>query len=166
MRATDLLLVYDYHFWATHRILDRATLVTDEQFMRPTRFPMGSLHQTLAHTLAAEILLLDWWQEKPRLPPLTTEELPDVVAIRERWRQQETQLRSWLSARDEHDLDSAVSHRIPRYGIDYTAPLWSLILHATYHGAQHRSEAAQILTEYGQSPGNLDLPVFLNGRGM
>jgi uncharacterized damage-inducible protein DinB len=166
MRAADLLLLYDYHFWATHCILDRANLVTPEQFSQPTRFPMGSLHATLVHTLGTEIFWLDWWQEKPRLPFLTVEDLPDVAAIRARWQRLETELRAYLAPLDEHDLDRIVAHTVPRAGIDYTAPLWSLILHATYHGAQHRSEAAQILTEYGQSPGNLDLPVFLNERRM
>jgi uncharacterized damage-inducible protein DinB len=166
MRTADLLLLYDYHYWATHRILDKADAVTAEQFTSPTPFPMGSLHQTLVHTLATEIYLLDWWQEKPRQPRLTAEDLPDVAAIRARWRQVETELRAYLATLDENGLDRIVSHTIPRYGMDYTAPLWSLILHATYHGAQHRSEAAQMLTEYGQSPGNLDLPVFLNERGI
>jgi uncharacterized damage-inducible protein DinB len=164
MRAADLLLLYDYHYWATHRILDKASMVTDEQFTQATRFPMGSLHATLVHTLATEIFLLDWWREQPRQPPLTVEDFPDVDAIRARWQQLETELRAFLSSSDEQDLDRPVTHTVPRYGIDYTAPLWILILHATYHGAQHRSEAAQILTEYGQSPGNLDLPVFLNQR--
>lgn len=165
MRAADLLLLYDYHFWATHRILDRASLVTPEQFVQPTRFPMGSLHATLVHTLGAEIFLLDWWQEKPQQPRPTVEDLPDVMAIRARWGQLEIDLRAYLTSLDERDLDRMVSHIVPRSGIDYTALLWNLIIHATYHGTQHRSEAAQMLTEYGQSPGNLDLPVFLNERG-
>jgi uncharacterized damage-inducible protein DinB len=164
MRTADLPLLYDYHFWATHRILDKASMVTDEQFTNPMRFPMGSLHATLVHTLGTEIFWLDWWQEKPRQPRLTSEDLPDVAAIRARWQQLETELRAFLTSLDEQDLDRPVTHTVPSYGIDYTAPLWILILHATYHGAQHRSEAAQMLTEYGQSPGDLDMPVFLNQR--
>src|SRR5262249_32402087 len=96
MRATDLSLLYHYHFWATHLILDKADSVTAEQFTTPTRFPMGSLHQTLVHTLATEIYLLGWWQEKPRQPRLTAEDLPDVAAIRARWIQLETDLRAYL----------------------------------------------------------------------
>jgi uncharacterized damage-inducible protein DinB len=165
MRAADLLLLYDYHFWATHRILDKAALVAPEQFAGPTRFPMGSLHQTLVHALAAEIFLLAWWREQPRQPFLTCDELPDVATIRARWQRLDTDLHAFLATLDEQALDRPIVHSVPRHGIEYTASLWVLMLHGTYHGAQHRSEVAQMLTEYGQSPGNLDLPIFLNERG-
>jgi uncharacterized damage-inducible protein DinB len=165
MRGADISALYNYHFWATMRILDAATLVTDEQFTAPTRFPMSSLHRTLVHMLAAEVYWLDWWQGKPPLPFLTVEDLTDGAAIRARWHQYEADLRAALLTLDEQDLDRPTTHTVPRLGIDYTAPLWLMILHPTYHGAQHRSEAAQMLTEYDRSPGNLDLPVFLNERG-
>ncbi len=39
--------------------------------------------------------------------------------------------------------------------------LWQLMLHLINHGTQHRSEAAALLTGYGQSPGDLDLILYL-----
>lgn len=39
--------------------------------------------------------------------------------------------------------------------------VWQTIVHVVMHGIQHRSEAAAILTGYGQSPGELDFDLFL-----
>jgi uncharacterized damage-inducible protein DinB len=49
------------------------------------------------------------------------------------------------------------------YGNDPTTSpkVWQTIVHVVNHGTQHRSEAAAILTGYGQSPGELDFDTFL-----
>lgn len=40
--------------------------------------------------------------------------------------------------------------------------VWETMVHLINHGTQHRSEAAALLTAMGQSPGDIDLVVFLN----
>jgi uncharacterized damage-inducible protein DinB len=40
-------------------------------------------------------------------------------------------------------------------------PLWQLLAHIANHGTQHRSEAAEMLTQIGRSPGDLDLMQYL-----
>lgn len=42
--------------------------------------------------------------------------------------------------------------------------LWHCLFHIVNHGMQHRSEAAALLTSYGQSPGDIDFTLFLNER--
>jgi uncharacterized damage-inducible protein DinB len=33
-----------------------------------------------------------------------------------------------------------------------------------FHGMQHRAEMAQMLTEFGHSPGNIDYLIYINNR--
>lgn len=42
--------------------------------------------------------------------------------------------------------------------------VWHILVDALSHATQHRSEAAALLTLYGQSPGDYDLTLFLNER--
>ena len=42
-----------------------------------------------------------------------------------------------------------------------TNVLWQVMAHVVNHGTQHRSEAAAILTDFGHSPGDIDLILFL-----
>jgi len=39
--------------------------------------------------------------------------------------------------------------------------LSDILTHVVFHGMQHRSELAIILTSYGASPGNIDFITFL-----
>jgi uncharacterized damage-inducible protein DinB len=34
---------------------------------------------------------------------------------------------------------------------------WQLLVHIVNHGTQHHTEAAMLLTQYGASPGDIDL---------
>ncbi|MGZ9221207.1 MAG: DinB family protein [Anaerolineales bacterium] len=40
--------------------------------------------------------------------------------------------------------------------------LWHAMAHLVNHGTQHRSEAAAMLTDFGHSPGDVDMLYFLN----
>jgi uncharacterized damage-inducible protein DinB len=42
--------------------------------------------------------------------------------------------------------------------------LWHCLVHVVNHGMQHRSECAVMLTNFGYSPGDLDMTRFLNQR--
>jgi uncharacterized damage-inducible protein DinB len=49
-------------------------------------------------------------------------------------------------------------------GQRWSHPLWQLMAHMVNHATNHRSEAAESLTMIGQSPGDLDMTVFIRQR--
>lgn len=161
MRVADILTLYDYNYWANDLLLRTATGLTNEQFTAPTRFPHESLRGTLRHIMGAERTWLHRWQGKPPRPILSDEEFPDLATLRERWGREEAEIRAYFATVADSDLDELVSVPLPRYGVAITGPRWTFMFHIVNHGTQHRSEAAQILTEFGHSPGDIDMPSIL-----
>jgi uncharacterized damage-inducible protein DinB len=58
-------------------------------------------------------------------------------------------------------LDKVISHTTTE-GNPNAFPPWPLILHQANRQTQHRSEATVMLTNLGNSPGDLDLVVYLS----
>jgi uncharacterized damage-inducible protein DinB len=72
-------------------------------------------------------------------------------------------MRAYLATLQDEDMTNLVRYTIPS-GEQRERVLWHCLVHVVNHGTQHRSEAAAMLTEYGQSPGDLDFTLFLSQR--
>ena len=163
MKIADVQLIYDYNYWARDRILTAAAQATAEQYAAPAPFPYGSLRGTLLHTLDAEKswrhqLELGYWT-----PDLLEADYPTVAALQEAWQAEEQSMRAFLAGLTDADLERIVRYPVDE-GVIRERVLWHCLVHVVNHGTQHRAEAAALLTGYGQSPGDLDMTLFLNER--
>jgi uncharacterized damage-inducible protein DinB len=122
----------------------------------------GSLRATLVHMLSAEWIWRSRWQGTSPMEDLREEDLPTLRALRERWREEERQMRAFLATLGEEDVQRVVEYTNTK-GQTYAAPLWQMMGHLVNHGTQHRSEAAMLLSRLGHSPGDMDLLIFLLG---
>jgi uncharacterized damage-inducible protein DinB len=157
----DIREMYAYNRWANRQILDAAARVSREHLMQPNRFSWGSLHGTLVHLLDAEA----GWRHLLQLGDMnfdvTPEGHPDLPSIEARWDSEITEMQAWLNTLTDDDMA-----RIIRYEVEEgqrVRVLWHCLWHVINHGMQHRSECAVMLTDFGQSPGDLDFTVYLNG---
>ncbi|HEX7101973.1 MAG TPA: DinB family protein [Nitrolancea sp.] len=157
-------LLYAYNRWANARVLDHAEKLTPEQLLAPNTRSFGSVRDTLVHLVENEFFWsgliwpgkaidIDW---KPF--EFDPNDYPDVAAIRARWTEIESDLAAFI---DELTPDGENSpERIVVWtdnGKMFRRPLWPELLSVAMHATQHRSEIAVMLTEYGCSPGDLDL---------
>lgn len=162
MQTTDLHLLYDYNFWANGRILAAAKNVTEEQFLAPAEFPYGGLRGTLVHILGAERAWRVRFEGRGHeIEDHPETAFPTLASLEARWREEEASMRAYLAALREEDLNRPVAYPIES-GKTRERILWHCLVHVVNHGTQHRSEAAALLTRYGQSPGDLDIVIFLN----
>lgn len=162
MNIRDILLLYEYNYWANQRILAASTRVTQEQFDAPASFPYGGLHGTLFHILESEFAWRTFFEnDNWDAPDLNPAEFPTLAALQEGWVNEERDMRAYLASLSDADLQ-AHRYYTTNEGDARDRILWHCLVHVVNHGTQHRSEAAALLTEYDSSPGDLDFTRFLN----
>lgn len=166
MKLADIVTIFEYNYWANRLILTAAARVAPEQFAAPTAFPRSGLRGTLVHIMDTEFgwrtmienaRHTDHWNA----PELLETEFPTLTSIEARWREEESDMRRFLAACDDERMMEIVRY-VTDEGNTRERVLWHCLYHIVNHGTQHRSEAAAILTDYGQSPGDVDFTFFLN----
>jgi len=171
MKTNEIKLLYEYHYWADRRILTTCATVTPEQYVAPNSYASrGSLRATLVHIVDSvwqwrltctgfySTLLSD---EEYDATELTEAEFPTFQALEERWQAEKQEMWAYIGTLTDEKLNGILRYTIPG-GIVWERPLWHCLFHVVNHGTQHRSEAAALLTSYGQSPGDIDFTLFLN----
>ena len=160
MKKEEILTLYQYNAWANARILNAASNLNHEQFMAPTSFSYGGLRGTLVHTLFAEWIWRRRWEGHSPTGWLMPEDFLTFDALRKRWNTEESNLMAFIESANEEKFGSTINYHTTG-GNPRQNTLWHLMVHLVNHGTQHRSEAAAMLTDFGYSPGDIDLIVYL-----
>jgi len=161
MRVEEVVFMHEYGKWATGRILDAAKGLSHEQFVEPRTQVGGSVRATLVHAYGAEWI----WRRRcedgilpTSMPPES--DFPTLAVLRQQWDVEHAAMARFLSALSDDSLNADMVYRTLD-GTERRTPLWQVLLHVVNHGTQHRAEAAQVLTELGHSPGDVDLIVYV-----
>jgi uncharacterized damage-inducible protein DinB len=118
------------------------------------------------HILSAEWIWRLRCQQGVSPPTLLNEaDFPTLESLRRLWRAEEDAMRAFLAGLRDEDLAGVVRYTTTR-GVSHENMLWHLLVHVVNHGTQFRAEAGVLLSEYGQSPGDLDLIAFLRARSI
>jgi len=155
MEADYFRMLYDYGYWARDRLLAAADGLPDAEFVRPNGFTYGSIRGVMSHALIAETVFGARFRGEPPASPPKPEDITSVALLRKLWEADGEKMRGFL----ETLRDDSMHHMVQTRRGDL--PLWQLLAHVANHGTQHRSEAAEMLTQIGRSPGDLDLMQYL-----
>jgi len=160
MNKQDILLLYKYNQWTNKKILDAASKVTQEQFVAPASFPHGGLRGTLVHALFAEWIWRQRWEGTSPDYRLKPEDFPTLESVHTRWAEEEKLLMTFVDNVTDERLNSKFSYTSTE-GKPHERVLWQAMAHLINHGTQHKTEAAALLTDFGQSPGDIDMILYL-----
>ncbi len=153
MRTADVLTLFDYVYWGTHRLLDAAEELSPEEFRATSGATSRDLRATLVHELDVE------WSWRLRLQDrldedeedLRPEHYPDVATLREHWIRDEAEMRGWLGTLTDDQLAADADAA----AVNMRRPLWQYLMHIVVHAAQQQADAATLLTAAGHSPGEI-----------
>jgi uncharacterized damage-inducible protein DinB len=144
MDLLDRMLGHDR--WATTRLLELCTPLTDAQLDQ--EFDIG--HRTLRETLDHMIYVIDFWtgwmSGRPAVHDRTTQQYDrSILALIERHERFHTNFAVFArQARDEQRLDETF---VDHYGVHQS--IGATIIQLYHHNAQHRSEARHMLERLG-----------------
>jgi uncharacterized damage-inducible protein DinB len=87
---------------------------------------------------------------------------PTLAVLQERWMIERREMWAYLDTLTEETLNNTIRYVIP--GAMRERVVWHILFDVILHATQHRSEAAALLTGYGQAPGDFDFTMFMNER--
>jgi uncharacterized damage-inducible protein DinB len=154
---------YEYNYWCIQQVLASAAQLEPAQVTAETLMPHASLWATLFHTLDAEWLWIERCRGISPKNSIPEPPIPSLQTLAATWAGQQTTTLAFLGSLDEPALARVVNYSSLR-GAPRSSLLWHLLLHVATHTVQHRAEAAQILTQFGQSPGDLDFDDYVAER--
>lgn len=162
---SHIQLIWEYNYWANHRLLAKAGNLTEAQLNEKAPYMWDSIMGTMAHMLGAEWI----WRQRVHegVSPaaiLDRTQFSTLELLKKRWAEEETAMRGYLARLSEADVEREVEYRNTA-GQPFSRPLWQILSHVVNHGTQHRSEIALSLTNFDQSPGDMDITLFLSERG-
>ncbi len=144
------------YIWSTNRTLrERASRLDSNDFSTSPGASQRSLHDLFFHLLAAQSgwrVALETGIQPGRI---NAEEFPDLPALDAGYLQEEQAMTALLASLYDARIANDIS-LTTRRGHTYTLPYWRVLQHLVLHAMQHHTEIAQILTDHGQSPGDID----------
>jgi len=160
LSKTMLLKMFDFNYRRNTRVLDFAAKLSAEQYHSAQDIGRRtSLHGTLFHILMVEE---EWFyfceHGVTNFRSHSIDEFPDLAALRTFSDRNYGLMQMYLESLDDDQLMATVTGQV---GDDpqRTLSVWYILSHVLFHSTQHRSEAAEMLTRFGHSPGFID---FMN----
>ena len=152
------MILLAYTFWADMRVLSACERVSPQDFVRVASPDPGwhSLRGTLVHALDTAYGWRTALQGIEDKGVIDERQFADAASLKERWRDEEKAWLAYVTELTDEELNAVWWSRG-----EISRTRWQTIMHVINDLTHHRSEAAAMLTGYGQSPGDLDFDQYV-----
>lgn len=156
--ADTLRMHLDYTAWASNRLLEAASALSQDDLHRDFGTADKSVIGTLAHIYGGDRV----WLARVRGDAPTTlpgPEAHDLAVLAPAWRDTLDGWKQWARQMSDDDFLPELSYRDLK-GNAWRTPLWQIVLHVVNHATHHRGQAAGFLRSMGHKPPVLDLIAY------
>ncbi len=160
MHLQDIHNLYEYNYWAHHRLFDIVETVPHDQYMKDLGSSHGGLHGTLVHTMGAEEIWLKRWKGESPSSFYSAQDFPTFEALSNRWEMVEMEMMGFCHMlKTDADINKTISYKDLK-GNAYAQQLWQLMQHLVNHSTYHRGQIVTMLRQVGAKPVATDLVAF------
>lgn len=158
MHKLDIVTLISYTFWADMQVLNACEKVTSADFVRVVSPDPGwhSLRGTLVHALDTAYGWRIALQDIKDTGVIDEIDFENADSLKQRWKEEMQAWMEYVTKLTDDELNAIwwAQGKSKR-------TRWQTIMHVVNDLTHHRSEAAAMLTGYGQSPGELDFDQYI-----
>lgn len=163
MERDHVLRLYDYHHWASDRVLSAFGAVSAEQLDKPWGGSFGSGRALLRHVVGVERLWLERWMGNslkalPEFPATSS-----GAAFLAEWQTVKTDQRHYLDELTRAQIATDLNY-VNLKGERWTYPFADVLQHVVNHGTYHRGQLVQLLRDLGLAAPSTDYLLFVVER--
>lgn len=157
--APMLQSIYAHASWANRKLFDTAAQISEAQLTEATD-GNDSIFDLLLHLVDVQRTWLARAQHTVAslLDPAS---FATLAVLREAWQTVDEASSTYVASLNADDLTEIVRYTNSK-GEPQAYPRWQILLHQALHAAQHRSEAALLLSRLGASTGWLDYLIYID----
>jgi uncharacterized damage-inducible protein DinB len=163
MTLKEVQDLFSYDEWATDRMLETVSALTQEQFDRDMKTSHTGVHGTLIHMCGADWVWLERWKGTSPGALLTPDELPTLDSIKQRWKAYRKEITDLLRSFDDTRVEMPVAYKDMR-GNPNSQPFSQQMLHKINHASYHRGQVVAMVRQLGIKPQNTDLIGYYRSR--
>ena len=164
MHLQDIHTLYEFNYWANHRLLDIVETLTEEQFKKDLSSSHGGIHGTLFHTMGAEEIWLRRWKGVSPAIFSKAEDYPTFDVLKQHWDVVEHEMMGFCHMlKTDDDIRKVISYKDLK-GNEYSQPLYQLMQHLVNHSTYHRGQIVTMLRQLGVKPIATDFVAFLREK--
>ena len=160
---TQFQTQFAYHWHTNKRLLETAVQLDEAEVgtsvQAENEYGRGGIYDLFLHLFQADQGWRRALETGQQVAVPGRETYPDLAALQAAFAEEETAWSNFLDDLSPVEIEATVE-LTTRRNTQFAAPRWRILQHVLFHGMQHHTELAQLLTAKGHSPGDIDFLFF------